>query len=102
MQIEQLPWVGSVPVLGTLFSSKSYQKRETDLVIIVTPRIVRPARPGDPLKTPLDNTVPANDIDFFLLGKNEIARKKRNPGGGVPAVGHMLDMRMGGHHASLR
>src|ERR1035437_8482108 len=45
-QIEQLPWVGSIPVLGALFSSKSYQKNETDLAIIVTPHIVRPARPG--------------------------------------------------------
>ena len=46
-QIEQLPWLGSVPVLGALFSSKSYQKNETDLAIIVTPHLVRPARPGD-------------------------------------------------------
>src|SRR5882672_3426900 len=67
----QLPWIGDVPVLGTLFSSKSYQKNETDLIIIVTPRIVRPARPGDPIRTPLDNTLPANDIDFFLFGKAE-------------------------------
>jgi pilus assembly protein CpaC len=43
-QIEQLPWLGSVPVLGTLFSSKSYQQNQTDLAIIVTPHLVRPAR----------------------------------------------------------
>ena len=49
-QIEQLPWLGSVPVLGALFSSKSYQKNETDLAIIVTPHLVRPARPGDVIK----------------------------------------------------
>ena len=46
-QIDQLPWLGSVPVLGTLFSSKSYQQNQTDLAIIVTPHLVRPARPGD-------------------------------------------------------
>ncbi len=45
-QIEQVPWVGSVPVLGALFSSKSYQKNQTDLAIIVTPHIVRPAAAG--------------------------------------------------------
>ena len=44
---DQLPWLGDVPILGALFSSKSYQKNETDLAIIVTPRLVRPARPGD-------------------------------------------------------
>ena len=49
--IEQLPWLGSVPVLGALFSSKSYQKNETDLAIIVTPHLVRPARPGDVIGT---------------------------------------------------
>ena len=68
----RLPWLGDVPVLGALFSSRSYQKNETDLAIIVTPRLVRPARPGDPVKTPLDNTLPANDADFFLMGKAEI------------------------------
>ena len=45
--IEQLPWLGSIPVLGVLFSSKSFQKNETDLAIIVTPHLVRPARPGE-------------------------------------------------------
>ena len=73
-QIEQLPWLGSVPVLGALFSSKSYQKNETDLAIIVTPHLVRPARPGDVVKTPADDTLPPNDPDFFLLGKTEMTR----------------------------
>src|ERR1700731_1023731 len=36
----QFPWLGSVPVLGALFSSMHYQKHETDLVIIVTPHLV--------------------------------------------------------------
>lgn len=108
-QLEQMPWLGSVPVLGTLFSSKSYQRNETDLAIIVTPRIVRPARPGDPIKAPTDDTRPPNDVDFFLMGKMEVSRndpRGRNPSA-VPfaeprvataaepapsAGGHMLDM----------
>ena len=59
-------------MLGALFSSRSYQKNETDLAIIVTPRLVRPARPGDSIRTPLDNTLPPNDTDFFLMGKPEV------------------------------
>jgi pilus assembly protein CpaC len=92
---EQMPWLGDVPVLGALFSSKSYQKNETDLAIIVTPRIVRPTRPGDLVKTPLDNTLPANDIDFFLMGKNEVtpADVRLAVGHQRPFVGHMLDVR---------
>ena len=70
--ISQLPWLGDVPVLGALFRSTSYQKDETDLAIIVTPRLVRPARPGDIIKTPLDSSLPPNDVDLFLMGKTEL------------------------------
>ena len=69
--ISQLPWVGSIPVLGALFRSSAFQKQETDLVIIVTPHLVQPAPPGAHLATPLDNTIPSNDVDFFLLGQME-------------------------------
>ncbi len=101
-QIEQLPWLGSIPVLGTLFSSKSYQKNETDLAIIVTPHLVRPARPGDEIKSPADDTLPPNDVDFFLLGKTEVTREQARAmtpviariavGGEQPFTGHMLDL----------
>jgi pilus assembly protein CpaC len=69
--ISQMPWVGSLPVLGALFRSSAFQKDETDLVIIVTPRLVEPVPPGVRLATPFDNTVPSNDVDFFLLGQTE-------------------------------
>ena len=95
---QQLPWLGDVPVLGALFSSKRYQKDETDLAIIVTPRIVRPSRPGDPVKTPLDNTLPANDIDFFLMGKAEISPAEARLAAGHQRrfMGHILDLRKEG------
>ncbi len=86
-QIDQLPWLGSVPVLGALFSSKSFQNNETDLVIIVTPHLVRPARPGDVVRTPLDDTLPPNDSDFFLLGKTEVTRAQAKALSPEAAVG---------------
>ena len=91
---QQLPWLGDIPVLGALFSSKAYQKQETDLAIIVTPRLVRPMRPGDPIRTPLDNTLPPNDVDFFLMGKPEVtpAMAKVAAGGTRVMTGHMLDL----------
>ncbi len=101
---QQLPWIGDVPVLGSLFSSKAYQKNETDLIIIVTPRIVQPSRPGDVIKTPLDNTLPANDIDFFLFNKPEVARRENKRGEasyGYGPMGHMLDLPKGETHAAL-
>jgi pilus assembly protein CpaC len=92
--IQQLPWLGNVPVLGALFRSASYQKNETDLAIIVTPHIVRPTRPGELVKTPLDFSLPPNDADVFLLGKTEIPRPaaRRAAGSVRPFVGHILDI----------
>jgi pilus assembly protein CpaC len=100
-QLSQLPWLGDVPVLGALFRSASYQKEETDLAIIVTPRLVRPARPGDVIKTPLDSSLPANDADLFLMGKTEITPAMAQLIAGVPPrenTGHMLDLPKGGTH----
>ncbi|MGB9058439.1 MAG: type II and III secretion system protein family protein [Pseudolabrys sp.] len=110
--IEQLPWLGSIPVLGVLFSSKSFQKNETDLAIIVTPHLVRPARPGDEIKTPVDDSLPANDVDFFLLGKTEVTREQARQltpatarfavAGDQPFTGHMLDLPKGESDATIQ
>ena len=77
--------------------SSAYQKNETDLAIIVTPHLVRPIAPGTPIKTPLDNTLPANDIDFFLMGKSEItpADARMAVGQQQRNVGHILDLPKG-------
>lgn len=92
--IDQLPWLGSLPVLGALFRSTAYQDRETELVVIVTPSIVNPARPGQVLATPLDTTEPANDVDLFVGGKLELRRNMRvfvnERGGAVGPHGHIL------------
>ncbi len=101
--ISQLPWVGEIPVLGALFRSASYQKNETDLAIIVTPRLVRPSRPGDVIATPLDNTLPVNDIDLFLMGKIEMPRSTARLLDDVQTrefAGHVLDLPKGGVNAS--
>ena len=73
--LAQVPWIGSVPVLGALFRSAAYQQKETDLVIIVTPRLIAPVVPGQRLATPLDSRLPANDVDFFLMGQPEVKKE---------------------------
>ena len=73
--LSQLPWIGSVPVLGALFRSSNYQQQETDLVVIVTPRLVAPATPGQRLASPLDARLPSNDVDFFLNGQPEVRQR---------------------------
>jgi pilus assembly protein CpaC len=102
---QQLPWIGDVPVLGALFRSTQYQKNETDLAIIVTPRLVRPMRPGDPMKTPLDNTLPPNDADLFLMGKPEVSASlmRMAIGANRPYAGHILDVpKTGGAYVSVK
>ena len=93
---QQMPWLGNVPVLGALFKSSDFQKRETDLVILVTPRLVRPTKPGEPLATPLDGTKSSNDVELFLLGMLEVDRKllrKFALGEGVIGpYGHIIDL----------
>src|SRR5215467_708337 len=90
----QMPWLGSVPVLGALFSSMDYQKHETDLVIIVTPHLVQPAAPGQRLASPLDQRLPSNDADFFLMGQSEVRKSYSDyvtSGGEVQGpYGHMI------------
>ncbi|TPI35045.1 type II and III secretion system protein family protein [Mesorhizobium sp. B3-2-1] len=93
----QVPWLGQVPVIGTLFRNSSSQKEETELVVVVTPHIVRPVKPGEQLATPFDKTRPANDPEFFLLGQLEVNKdmiRKYETGDGVTGpYGHMLDFK---------
>jgi pilus assembly protein CpaC len=94
---DKVPWMGDVPVLGALFRSNAYKKQETDLVIIVTPHLVRPLDPGQTVATPLDHTSPASDVDLFLGGKAEVAAAgalsyAASAAPGAPATGYILDL----------
>ena len=92
--VSQLPWIGSVPVLGALFSSKSFVAQDTDLVVVVTPHLVAPAVPGQRLASPLDNAIPSNDVDFFLMGEMEQRKAFRDyltSGGNIQGpYGHII------------
>jgi len=99
MSQDQLPWLGDVPILGSLFKSSSFKKHDTELVVIVTPRLVQPAVPGQVLATPLDRTRPANDIEFFALGQMEVTPKMMDAfqkGAGVAGpYGFIIDLDSG-------
>jgi pilus assembly protein CpaC len=75
-QIQQFPWLGDVPVLGALFRSPSFQRQESELVIIVTPYIVQPAAKVSDLQAPTDGVVFSNDIEQVLLGRLTATRGK--------------------------
>lgn len=70
--VRQFPILGSIPILGTLFRSSGFQKSETELVIIVTPRLVQPMKAGQ-ARLPTDRVTPPNELDLFLMGRTDKA-----------------------------
>ncbi len=67
-QIDQsVPGLGDMPVLGALFRSESFQRGQTELVIIVTPYIVRPVNDPTALHLPTDGYRPPNDFERLIL-----------------------------------
>ena len=79
--VRQVPLLGSIPIIGSLFRSTSFQKGETELLILVTPHLVRPVRAGA-MKLPTDRVTPPNKSDLLLLGRTDSA---------VPAGGAFFD-----------
>jgi pilus assembly protein CpaC len=79
-----LPYAGEVPILGALFRSDRYQRNETELVIIITPYLVRPADSPRATASPLDGFSQPNDVERILLMR-QIGR-----GNGTPAPARPL------------
>jgi len=80
----QLPWIGDVPVLGSLFRSANYQRSQTELVIIVTAHLVTPTR-GDALALPTDRVSLPTERDLFLNGRT-LGRQSRPVRGAAAEV----------------
>ncbi|MDU0342015.1 type II and III secretion system protein family protein [Bosea rubneri] len=66
--INGLPGLMNIPIIGTLFRSRDYQREETELMIAVTPYIVKPIDPGQ-LNRPDDGFVEAHDAQTILMGR---------------------------------
>ena len=62
-----VPFLGDVPILGALFRSDSFLRAQTELVILVTPFIVRPVSDSAALRVPGEGWKPPNDIERILL-----------------------------------
>jgi pilus assembly protein CpaC len=87
--ISKFPLLGDIPVLGSLFQSKTFQKRESELVIIVTPHLVKPLDVAK-VSLPTDFYVEPSDVEFYLQGKIEGSEKNR-----LPATSGTLDGEFG-------
>jgi pilus assembly protein CpaC len=62
-----VPFLGEIPGIGALFRSDSFQRQETELVILVTPYVVRPVSNPAALRTPAEGWIPPNDLERILL-----------------------------------
>jgi pilus assembly protein CpaC len=65
--INSMPGIKEIPILGALFSSVSYQRKETELVLAVTPHLVDPVVSND-IKLPTDDFRPASMMEMFFYG----------------------------------
>ncbi|NIS71314.1 MAG: type II and III secretion system protein family protein [Proteobacteria bacterium] len=85
--ISKFPLLGDIPILGALFRSSAFQKNETELIIIVTPHLVKPL---DLTKQslPTDGYIEPSDTEFFLLGILE-GREKTKSSGTNPSLTHL-------------
>lgn len=91
-QINQLPGLGNIPILGALFRSNEFRSEQTELVILVTPMIVQPSYAQPQL--PTDTYMPASDAEAIFLGRMEsLYGVSGGHGGGQfrGSVGFVLD-----------
>jgi pilus assembly protein CpaC len=76
--IGKYPYLGDVPLLGTLFRSSQFQRNETELIVIATPHLVKPIDlKNQPL--PTDRYVEPSDTDFYLKGLLQGCQKASPP-----------------------
>jgi pilus assembly protein CpaC len=93
--LEGVPGVMNTPVIGSLFRSRDFLNNETELVIIVTPYLVRPTSPGN-IHTPADGYMDATEAESLLTGRlNAIYRPPESHDGRPEGLqgphGHIIE-----------
>ncbi len=79
----ELPWLGRLPLIGSLFRYVNHEREETEIVIFVTPRLVRPLAAAEvpPLPTAFEDNNPS-DLRLFLLGSDKRGESRQPDLGG--------------------
>ena len=83
--ISKIPWLGDIPILGQLFRSNLFQHNETELVIIVTPYLVKPSNVA--LSAPTDGFILPHDAQTLATSDNYRQTLPGPSRGPVPAGG---------------
>ena len=68
-QIDGIPWLQDIPILGALFRSPSFQRNQSELIILVEALLVRPTDDQQPLALPTDGFITPSDFDLVVLGR---------------------------------
>src|SRR6202012_3650932 len=79
-QLNSYPWIGDVPVIGSLFRSTAFQRGETELVILVTPYMVKPVSSATALKTDNDGFYAPTDAQRLGDGRLNTPPDPTTPG----------------------
>jgi pilus assembly protein CpaC len=87
-QIEKVPLLGSIPILGSLFRSTQYRRDETELLVVVTARLAKPVAPHQlpPLPTERELNHPG-DLELFLMGWDSGGTPEARPSASTATAG---------------
>lgn len=75
--LNKMPGLGDVPLLGSLFKSNGWRRNETELMIVITPYLVRPVSDSQ-IKLPTDGLHSPNDLERILLNKSTVDKGEKN------------------------
>ncbi|HEY1505640.1 MAG TPA: type II and III secretion system protein family protein [Stellaceae bacterium] len=84
-QLQAYPWIGDLPIIGSLFRSTAFQRGETELVILVTPYLVQPVSSATAMQTSNDGFYAPSDRDRVMNGSLN-AVPSQNPPPGKPSA----------------
>jgi len=73
--ISKFPGLGDIPILGQLFTSQTFLNDETELMIFITPHLVKPLAPEN-IQLPTDKFVAPSDKEYYLMGRTEGQHEK--------------------------
>jgi pilus assembly protein CpaC len=87
-QMRSIPWLGDLPIIGALARSDAFERRQSELVVLITARLVKPVS-NKQLAAPTDFVVPPSELEFFLFGKTEDVKSSGASGGIDGAYGYV-------------
>ena len=78
-EIDKIPLLGDIPILGALFRSVSYRRDESELIVVITARLTKPVAPHELPPLPTDDELnDPNDFELFLLGAEGTSKPSKD------------------------